>query len=122
MAKATIAENSAEIEMPARIKRLGSMPVPRRASAATNMAVSNPATKPSAGRNGTAMPESTASAIAAAAPALTPVRYGSTSGLRSMPCSNAPPTASAAPTAAAIATRGMRSCHTIVVTSSRACG
>ena len=62
-------------------------------------------------------PASTAIAIAAAAAALTPVRYGSTSGLRSMPCSIAPQSASDAPTTAAMQTRGRRSCQTIVLST-----
>ncbi len=122
IANTTTAENKAEIEMPARISRCESMPLPRRASAATNTAVPSPAMNPSAGNSGAATPARIESEIAAAAPALTPVRYGSTSGLRSIPCNSAPPIASDAPTVAAMATRGSRNCQTIVATSPCACG
>ena len=60
--------------MPARINRLTSMPLPRRASAATKTAVANPATKPRLGAIAGETPAMIASTIAVAAPALTPVR------------------------------------------------
>jgi len=50
-------------------------------------------------------------------PLLTPVMYGSISGLRSSACISVPASASAAPTVAAIAMRGKRNCHTIVAAS-----
>ena len=103
--------------MPARIKRSASSPLPRRAKNATVTAVAKPAAKPRAGTNGIAIPIAIASAVASAAPELIPVRNGSTSGLRSMPCKRKPETASAAPTSAAMDTRGARSCQTIVATS-----
>ena len=84
-ASVTIAANSVESETPARIRRLESIPPPRRASAATRTAAPRPATKPIPGVAAAETPATIAIAIAAAAAALTPVRYGSTSGLRSMP-------------------------------------
>ena len=53
-------------------------------------------------------PSSTASATANAAPLDTPIRLGSASGLRKMPCSAAPETPSPAPTSAARTMRGTR--------------
>src|ERR1700686_573574 len=93
-----------------------------RVKAATSSAVPSPAAKPSGGKNGDATPSTTAIAIAAPAPALTPVRNGSTSGLRSIPCNKKPATASATPTHAAMATRGRRNDHTIAFASPLACG
>ncbi len=56
-------------------------------------------------------------AIAAADAALTPMRYGSANGLRSMPWSNAPHSANDAPTVAPMHTRGRRSCQTIALST-----
>ena len=54
--------------------------------------------------------------------ALTPVRYGSTNGLRNMPCSIAPQSASEAPTVAATQTRGRRSSQMMTFDVPVACG
>ena len=116
-ASAMKADIKAEIETPARINRSGSSPLPRRASTATSTAVARPAAKPIAGIATSAAPSVTAIAIAAPAPLLTPVMYGSINGLRNSACISVPASASAAPTVAAIAMRGTRSAHTIVAVS-----
>ncbi len=108
--------------MPARISRSGDIPRPRRASPATHSVVTSAAANAKIAYSGAGTRSAIASAIVNAAPALPPVRYGSTSPLRSMPCSKLPLTPSAAPTSAAIKTRGSRSDHTIATISPLACG
>ena len=81
-----------------------------------------PRDEPEAGTSAALAPSATPIAIAAPAPALTPVRNGSTSGLRSIPWSRKPAIASATPTNAAMQTRGKRSVQTIAATSPPACG
>ncbi len=114
---AIMAEKSEESETPARMSRAESMPLPRRARTATKSAVPMPAANPRAGNAAAATPAAMPATIATAAPALTPVKNGSTSGFRSIPCSSAPAIPSDAPTVAPMTTRGSRSCHTMIAAS-----
>ena len=117
IASATIEESSADSETPASTNRSASSRGPRRASTATSTAVASPDAKPSGGTSTGATPTVAAIAIDAPAPLATPVRYGSTIGLRNNACSSVPASASDAPTVAAMTTRGTRSCHTMIAAS-----
>src|SRR5579872_890666 len=113
-----IPANSDDNAMPATSIRSTERPVPVRDNAATTIVVANDAPRATAEYAAAGTPAAIATAIASAAPALAPVRYGSTSGFPSKSCINVPAIASAAPTSAAMTTRGKRKDHSTIDASS----
>jgi hypothetical protein len=121
-ASVTIAAKSVESDTPARIRRLESIPPPRRASAATSNRRTETGDKADPGRSGGRDSRHDRDRDCGRSGGADAGEIGSTSGLRSIPCRTAPQSASDAPTVAAMQTRGNRSCHTIVCSTPVACG